>query len=311
MTIVTDRMRDLQRPGYAGRPLPAPVGNLPTTTASNHEEYLQLSGSMGAEYLARRAFEMDLSAVGGDPVQYAGACGICETATTFKCDRALAFTNERGQPEPVWRERLVCPCGLNTRLRGALHFMLNLAGMTPSSRVYLSEQTTPFFQVISGFCHHTTGSEYLADGTARGQVNASGLRHEDVTDLTFADGIFDIVGSFEVLEHVPDYKAGLAEMCRVLRPGGHLVATFPFRADLRETLVRARMTPTGEIEHIEPPEYHGDPVAEGGILCFYHFGWDILETMRAVGFSDAKCHFYWSKEQGYLGGVQLQFHAVK
>jgi hypothetical protein len=310
MSNLTNRIADLLCPASASKL--APIEKLQTQVASSHAEFDVLAAHMGRDFLAHRAMEMDLSAaMPKGPVSYPGTCGICAVNVAYTADRGLEFTNERAQAEPHWREMLVCPCGLNTRLRGALHFLMSEVGMNPASRVYLSEQTTPFFQAISGLCHHTTGSEYLADGTARGQTNANGLRHEDITDLTFADGIFDIIGSFEVLEHVPDYRAGLREMCRVLCPGGALVATFPFRSDLTETLVRARMLPSGEIEHILPAEYHGDPVVADGILCFYHFGWDILDDMRAAGFSRAECHMYWSKEHGYLGGVNLQFLAIK
>jgi SAM-dependent methyltransferase len=45
--------------------------------------------------------------------------------------------------------------------------------------------------------------------------------------LPFADGAFDAVICSEVLEHLDDYPAALAEIARVLRPGGRFVATVP------------------------------------------------------------------------------------
>jgi SAM-dependent methyltransferase len=50
----------------------------------------------------------------------------------------------------------------------------------------------------------------------------------DVQSLPFPDGAFDAVKATEILEHVPDPAAALAECRRVLRAGGHLVATTPF-----------------------------------------------------------------------------------
>ncbi|MFN2370027.1 MAG: methyltransferase domain-containing protein [Candidatus Krumholzibacteriia bacterium] len=49
------------------------------------------------------------------------------------------------------------------------------------------------------------------------------------------DGCADAVTCFTVLEHVPDERAALAEMRRLLRPGGRLVLTVPNRWWLFET----------------------------------------------------------------------------
>lgn len=48
--------------------------------------------------------------------------------------------------------------------------------------------------------------------------------------LPVADESVDTVLSLEVLEHVPDPEACVAEMARVLRPGGKLLLTVPFAA---------------------------------------------------------------------------------
>jgi SAM-dependent methyltransferase len=52
-------------------------------------------------------------------------------------------------------------------------------------------------------------------------VNGDGLA------LPFADRSFDRVIAAEVLEHVPDDRAVMAELARVLRPGGRLAVTVP------------------------------------------------------------------------------------
>jgi len=44
----------------------------------------------------------------------------------------------------------------------------------------------------------------------------------DVTNLPYEDGTFDAVFNFAVLHHVPDWKAGLHEISRVLKVGGRL-----------------------------------------------------------------------------------------
>lgn len=45
----------------------------------------------------------------------------------------------------------------------------------------------------------------------------------DVTTLPFADACADVVVAGEVLEHVPDFPRLIAEVCRILAPGGVLV----------------------------------------------------------------------------------------
>ncbi|MEL6957187.1 MAG: class I SAM-dependent methyltransferase, partial [Pseudomonadota bacterium] len=49
----------------------------------------------------------------------------------------------------------------------------------------------------------------------------------DATQLEFADNAFDAVICSEVLEHLPDYDAALAEIRRVLKSDGRLCITVP------------------------------------------------------------------------------------
>ena len=50
----------------------------------------------------------------------------------------------------------------------------------------------------------------------------------DVQALPFRAAAFDAIKATELLEHVPDVAAALAECRRVLKPGGHVVITAPF-----------------------------------------------------------------------------------
>ena len=65
----------------------------------------------------------------------------------------------------------------------------------------------------------------------------------DGARLPFGDDVFDVVVSFSVIDHIPSAEAraaAVAEMCRVLRPGGHLVLTLPNRWNLPHHLLSQR-----------------------------------------------------------------------
>jgi ubiquinone/menaquinone biosynthesis C-methylase UbiE len=49
----------------------------------------------------------------------------------------------------------------------------------------------------------------------------------DAMRLPFRDGAFDVIVALDILEHLPDDQAALAEFQRVLKPGGRVIATVP------------------------------------------------------------------------------------
>ena len=82
-----------------------------------------------------------------------------------------------------------------------------------------------------------------------------GVMRGDATRLPFADGSFDVVITSEVLEHIQDDVSAIAEMVRVLKPGGSFAATVP--AWLPE-----------KINWMLSDEYHA-PKSEGGHVRIY------------------------------------------
>lgn len=56
---------------------------------------------------------------------------------------------------------------------------------------------------------------------------ATGVVQGDALALPFADATFDRVICSEVLEHLPADEAAMAELARVLRPGGTMAVTVP------------------------------------------------------------------------------------
>jgi SAM-dependent methyltransferase len=77
----------------------------------------------------------------------------------------------------------------------------------------------------------------------------------DATAIPFAAERFDVVCSFKVLPHVRDLKGALAEMSRVLRPGGHLLLEFYNRRSLR-TAVKRLKRPTAVADDVTDEEVY-------------------------------------------------------
>ena len=69
----------------------------------------------------------------------------------------------------------------------------------------------------------------------------------DVQNLPFRDREFDLVVAAWVLFHVPELDRGLAEIARVLRPGGRLVAVTNSEHHLGEARSHAGFTMAGQM----------------------------------------------------------------
>lgn len=93
----------------------------------------------------------------------------------------------------------------------------------------------------------------------------------DLQAIDLPDDCLDVMLCAHVLEHVPDTDKALAELHRVLAPGGHLLLQVP--------VLQATTAPPTE------PEYHGDNTP-----VFWRFGFDLTARLRDTGFkADLLC----------------------
>jgi 2-polyprenyl-6-hydroxyphenyl methylase/3-demethylubiquinone-9 3-methyltransferase len=115
---------------------------------------------------------------------------------------------------------------------------------------------------------HVAGKGYRHVGvdlveSALGLARAHGVApvRADVTRLPLADGYADVVSAGELLEHVRDFRAAVAEACRILRPGGLLVLdTLADTALCRFLAVTvAERVPGGAPPGIHDPDLFIDP----------------------------------------------------
>jgi SAM-dependent methyltransferase len=282
---------------------------LQLTRLNSRDDYLAYFDASAATRLQRQDEERELIR-DSELFSVSGRCYACERARDF----AVRFTREEreSQDAPNWREHLWCPgCRLNARLRACFHLFETICAGDFSGSIYLPEQRSPFYTKLRSRFPSVVGSEFLGPSFKAGQRNWRGIRHEDLSELSFPDGIFDAILCFEILEHVPDYSTALRECIRCLKTPGLFMFTAPFILDAEDNVIRARRGKDGSIEQVLPPEYHSDPFGKKQILCFRHFGWQLLEEMSELGFSDVHALLYWSRHYGYLGQESVVFFARK
>jgi SAM-dependent methyltransferase len=121
----------------------------------------------------------------------------------------------------------------------------------------------------AGMLAAMAAEERLPEAGAGWAVNGDGLA------LPFADDAFDRVIAAEVLEHVDDDAAAIAELVRVLRPGGRLAVTVPRWFPERVCWALA-------------DDYHA-PAVPGGHVRVYRRA-QLLGRLRSAGLQPVATH---------------------
>lgn len=283
------------------------------TEIKNFEEFNNYQKQMEPIYYKRQQFEKYLS-INNQPFTIQGYNSLIEKNVNYKIDFNSSYYNIDGIKIPNFRETCICSkTFLNNRMRGSL-YVIKAKGFWKKlckGTVYITEQTTPYYNYLYSLNKKITGSEFFGNLIPLGSKK-NGIRNEDITQFTFQNETFDLLLTYDVLEHVTDYKKAYKEIHRVLKKKGIVFLTVPFHTNQYKHTIRSIIDSSGKIEHILPPEYHGDPVKPNeGILCFQVFGWNLLDELRDIGFRDAGVVFYWSFFHGFLGKEQMVIYAEK
>lgn len=165
---------------------------------------------------------------------------------------------------------------------------------------HLLPHLQPGMRVLDLGCGPGTISVGLADAVSPGELHGIDLEESqvamarvaaeagghgnatfhagDATDLPFEDGEFDVVHCHAVLMHIPDIAAALAEVRRVLRPGGLFAA--------REVIVDSCFLEPVEPEVAEAWNIFANLVeANGG---YPQMGRELRRVLLDAGFADVQ-----------------------
>ena len=120
--------------------------------------------------------------------------------------------------------------------------------------------------------------------------------HGDLVEARYPEGHFDVVTLSELLEHLTEPRSMLAEVARVLRPGGLLWATTPHARGLS-----ARVLGTGW-SVVSPPE-HLQLFSLGGVRRMLREAGFRRASVTARGSNPAEL---WRALRGSLRGARLE-----
>lgn len=131
-----------------------------------------------------------------------------------------ARADKRGMPSLVWR------AGQNRRLA----MITAAAPLTAASRVLVDGCGVGMYvRALQAFTPHVVGLDIEPERVAASRQFSIQVNVGVGETLPYPSNYFDLVLSHEVIEHVQDDRRVVAEMIRVLRPGGRAVIFCPNR----------------------------------------------------------------------------------
>ncbi len=110
---------------------------------------------------------------------------------------------------------------------------------------------------------------------------------QDLQNLNYESGKFDIVITSDVMEHVRLPRKAHSEISRVTKKGGYYIFTVPHFRHTKKTHQLVKIhdeNDSSKDEHLVEPVYHGDPNSGGGALVYQVFGLDIEDELKELSF---------------------------
>jgi SAM-dependent methyltransferase len=205
----------------------------------------------------------------------------------YRIDRAIKYSGRRYQCNVcqyrfrAWLQReqrewlKLCPmCKSHPRMRLMIFWLQRESDLLEEPRDIAHFAAEPVFSDIVRKA--ARGRRYVRIDI---QSSLSDV-HADICALPFRAAEFDAIICNHVLEHVPDDRAAMLELRRILRPGGTAILMVPFHPD-RETF---------EDPSVVDPEQRTELFGQFDHVRLY--GGDYLDRLREAGF-DVDCDLYW------------------
>ena len=182
---------------------------------------------------------------------------------------------------PWFRDQLVCqqcPNGSIPRERAMMHIIRQLAPRWEAMSIH---ESSPVYRGVSALLLQKA-PKYIPTQfwpNVKPGDSFNNVRCENLEKQTFGDGVFDLVITQDVMEHVFHPDKVYQEVYRTLKPGGLYIHTTPIFKDRVPSARRAALNEKGEVVHISPPEYHGNPIDNSGSLVTFDFGYDLADLI--------------------------------
>lgn len=196
-------------------------------------------------------------------LEHAGHCLTCDSDVVFVASNSWL------------RDHFLCPrCGSIPRER-ALMYAIEM--FYPHWRELTIHESSPgnrgASQLLKKECRDYIPSQYFPD-VESGSCQR-GIRCENLEKMTFADHSIDLHITQDVIEHVFSPEKAFKEIARTLKPGGAHIFTVPLVNKEKPSLVRAQLSADGEIQHLQQPVFHGNPISAEGALVTVDWGYDL------------------------------------
>jgi SAM-dependent methyltransferase len=217
-----------------------------------------------------------------------GRCEICDAPTAFVLKGAWI------------RGDLLCVrCSSRPRMRALMAVLNEQFPSWRQGKVHESSPGTAMLEKFRKECPGYVASHFYPELPVGAEKN--GFVCQDLEKQSFATGSFDLVITQDVLEHVLEPQLALREIARTLKPGGAHVFTVPWYY-WQATVVRARRTPTGDIDHVLPADYHGNPIQENArSLVVTEWGRDLLTVIDGCSGVTTEVYRLDDAERGITG----------